>query len=274
MTYYISHHGIEGQKWGVRNGPPYPLDYNDHTKAEQKHMRKDAARLTKELNKADSARAYAMRDVTEKGRAISRRDAKIKKLRSDNNRVKAYKESIKESKALLRSGKGLMSKDGREVYLNNDDVKKMLANEQANLAKYQAKREAKASKLESKNEKDRSKYEEASKKANKEVEKINALMKEVGDKGYYSSKIATERNVTRGKDVAINFAAATISTLAGSPIVTLYTPTIEGTSYRVKAGDVNGKRAHETHKAYNNVATHRSPYQVNDEDLGINRKKK
>lgn len=23
---YLSHHGIKGQKWGVRNGPPYPLD--------------------------------------------------------------------------------------------------------------------------------------------------------------------------------------------------------------------------------------------------------
>lgn len=22
----LSHHGIDGQKWGVRNGPPYPLD--------------------------------------------------------------------------------------------------------------------------------------------------------------------------------------------------------------------------------------------------------
>lgn len=22
----LYHHGIEGQKWGVRNGPPYPLD--------------------------------------------------------------------------------------------------------------------------------------------------------------------------------------------------------------------------------------------------------
>lgn len=23
---YLSHHGIEGQQWGKRNGPPYPLD--------------------------------------------------------------------------------------------------------------------------------------------------------------------------------------------------------------------------------------------------------
>ena len=22
---YLSHHGVEGQKWGDRNGPPYPL---------------------------------------------------------------------------------------------------------------------------------------------------------------------------------------------------------------------------------------------------------
>lgn len=23
---YLAHHGIKGQKWGVKNGPPYPLD--------------------------------------------------------------------------------------------------------------------------------------------------------------------------------------------------------------------------------------------------------
>lgn len=27
---YLEHHGIKGQKWGVKNGPPYPLDQNTH----------------------------------------------------------------------------------------------------------------------------------------------------------------------------------------------------------------------------------------------------
>ena len=37
----LSHHGIDGQKWGVRNGPPYPLDSGDHSKAELRAMRKN-----------------------------------------------------------------------------------------------------------------------------------------------------------------------------------------------------------------------------------------
>lgn len=33
---YIAHHGIKGQKWGERNGPPYPLDYKSHNSKEKK----------------------------------------------------------------------------------------------------------------------------------------------------------------------------------------------------------------------------------------------
>ena len=34
----LSHHGIAGQKWGHRNGPPYPLDASAHSKAEKEAM--------------------------------------------------------------------------------------------------------------------------------------------------------------------------------------------------------------------------------------------
>ena len=33
---FISHHGILGQKWGKRNGPPYPLNYKDYSASEKK----------------------------------------------------------------------------------------------------------------------------------------------------------------------------------------------------------------------------------------------
>jgi len=33
---YLAHHGILGQKWGKRNGPPYPLDAGSHSASEKR----------------------------------------------------------------------------------------------------------------------------------------------------------------------------------------------------------------------------------------------
>lgn len=38
--HYISHHGILGQKWGKKNGPPYPLGGGDYSQAEKKAIYK------------------------------------------------------------------------------------------------------------------------------------------------------------------------------------------------------------------------------------------
>ena len=44
-TSYLAHHGILGQKWGKRNGPPYPLKGGSYTRTEQQAIK--AARKKK-----------------------------------------------------------------------------------------------------------------------------------------------------------------------------------------------------------------------------------
>ncbi len=44
----LYHHGIKGMKWGVKNGPPYPLDDSDHSASEKK------AGWRKSLDKSES----------------------------------------------------------------------------------------------------------------------------------------------------------------------------------------------------------------------------
>lgn len=45
---HLEHHGIKGQRWGERNGPPYPLDQKTHNK-----VVKDGSPSKKPVKKAD-----------------------------------------------------------------------------------------------------------------------------------------------------------------------------------------------------------------------------
>lgn len=75
----LSHHGILGQKWHKRNGPPYPLGADDHSASEKKagwiqSLRKKR-RFDKENKKASSGKRddkYRKSHVIEKGTVIYR----------------------------------------------------------------------------------------------------------------------------------------------------------------------------------------------------------
>ena len=48
----IMHHGILGQRCGHKNGPPYPLDSTDYSKAEKRAAKKRARKERSEARKA------------------------------------------------------------------------------------------------------------------------------------------------------------------------------------------------------------------------------
>lgn len=47
---YLSHHGIQGQKWGKKNGPPYPLSAGDHSASEKKAGWRDSLKSSESKN--------------------------------------------------------------------------------------------------------------------------------------------------------------------------------------------------------------------------------
>lgn len=48
---FLIHHGILGQKWGRRNGPPYPLSGGDYSEEEKKHLRPEFGKDNSRYNK-------------------------------------------------------------------------------------------------------------------------------------------------------------------------------------------------------------------------------
>ena len=66
---YLAHHGILGQRWGKKNGPPYPLDANDHSASEKKAgWRKslNASSYRKDENNSTSYRVNAGKGLTDR----------------------------------------------------------------------------------------------------------------------------------------------------------------------------------------------------------------
>ena len=54
----LYHHGIKGQRWGVKNGPPYPLSASDHSVSEKKAGWRNSLRYTgSEREKTDHKNA-------------------------------------------------------------------------------------------------------------------------------------------------------------------------------------------------------------------------
>ena len=61
---YLEHHGILGMKWGVQNGPPYPLGISDHNAAERKAGWVDSLKNKHSERKAEKAELKEQKEFT------------------------------------------------------------------------------------------------------------------------------------------------------------------------------------------------------------------
>lgn len=91
---YLAHHGILGQKWGKRNGPPYPLGPGDYSAAEKKarKSRDKDGNLTKKAEKKDTKWAIKNYDKIYK-KAYKKSEKEIKQYVNQELYPK-YKEQL------------------------------------------------------------------------------------------------------------------------------------------------------------------------------------
>jgi len=85
----LEHFGIKGQKWGKRNGPPYPLDPEDHSAAEKKASNKSWG--IKRSSKENTGNTKAADKLTQKSNTELLKNARPS---SDDETVKKIWENI------------------------------------------------------------------------------------------------------------------------------------------------------------------------------------
>ena len=116
MEYELYHHGILGQKWGQRNGPPYPLSGSDHSAAEKR-----AARYRSSAERAEGK--------------IAKNKAKIEKLNS-------YRNSKHNQKLEMRRNKLQIKRDKLAKLVNSGRMKRELYNMEPNRRERRAMKKA------------------------------------------------------------------------------------------------------------------------------------
>lgn len=94
MTYELYHHGIKGMRWGVRNGPPYPLVTGAKSKKELQADKKSQSKKHKPRSFSEgSDKKDVDQEILEK---LRRHDAKNERDHKEHSRI------VKESR---RTGK-------------------------------------------------------------------------------------------------------------------------------------------------------------------------
>lgn len=97
---HLEHHGIENQRWGDRNGPPYPLELDQMTAAQQRANANEGWFKRKKREAAEKKEAERQEKIAEKERKI-----KAKKLKKNLARAaRKYGLNQEKKNEIIRKG--------------------------------------------------------------------------------------------------------------------------------------------------------------------------
>lgn len=123
----IEHHGILGQRWGKKNGPPYPLGADDHSALERKLKKsRSSSNNNKKPKKAsqrkqeDQRKPKASKPKTDGGmlQALKKADALNDRAHREHNRIIAKAHATGKSAAEIEQKQ-------RKKSLSADDKRKL-----------------------------------------------------------------------------------------------------------------------------------------------------
>ena len=124
----LYHHGIQGQKWGQRNGPPYPLSRATLGETMRIRKKKKLQAQNAKIRKKNSALRKKLKEKAENKRLKERqRELKEenKKLRSAKPETKPKPQpEAKETKPVQIKPNGLSRRDIKK--LSDEDLKKYI----------------------------------------------------------------------------------------------------------------------------------------------------
>lgn len=134
----LQHHGILGQKWGKKNGPPYPLSRTgDWSAAERRSQKKNYKALNREARRhrhnasvPDSLKKNIENRISD--RAKQNVDTLNEAFSKNISKSKNYYD-LKDNVRIYLSDSGLRNKDYKDVlnaYVNyNNELKKAINEE-------------------------------------------------------------------------------------------------------------------------------------------------
>lgn len=134
---YLEHHGILGQKWGKKEGPPYPLGSGDHSSAEKSAAKAAGVKVGQDSGKGSIANVKKKSTSSKSAKKVmteeEKRAAAVEAVKSgDRKKIAKYasylsSQELQDAENRVRNLSNITREDQSQQKMSKADVAKMEA---------------------------------------------------------------------------------------------------------------------------------------------------